>query len=432
MNNEYVIMVEHISKAYRMYNKKSDMLKEGLSLTRKKYHSLYYALNDVSFQIKKGDMVGIVGENGAGKSTLLKILTGVITPSEGNIQVNGKVAALLELGAGFNPDYTGLQNIYLNGTMMGFTRAEMDAKIKDIVDFADIGDFIDQQVKTYSSGMFARLAFAVAINVEPEILIIDEALSVGDIFFQNKCFRKIKSLKDKGVTILYVSHDLASIKEMCNYAVWLEKGKLQMAGECVTVCNEYSNALLKEKNSIYKNETEGEKEQYTIGENSIPIETMPAIHYTNESILNDNVKILSCFFTNSKGQIVKSFQTGERSIFHMVFESEINLQQCIAGFSLATVKGVWVINLNTLISGEKKHLVINKNSVNEVQFSFIMPRVNTGNYVVEAAICNGAMDNYQTYTWLYNVENIDVLNNEEQYALLGIDTDITHLVLKNK
>lgn len=432
MNDEYVITVEHISKAYRMYDKKSDMLKEGLSLTRKKYHSLYYALNDVSFRIRKGDMVGIVGENGAGKSTLLKILTGVITPNEGNIQVNGKVAALLELGAGFNPDYTGLQNIYLNGTMMGFTRGEMDVKVKDIIDFADIGDFIDQPVKTYSSGMFARLAFAVAINVEPEILIIDEALSVGDIFFQNKCFRKIKSLKDKGVTILYVSHDLASIKEMCNYAVWLEKGKLQMAGECVPVCNEYSNALLKEKNSIYVDKADAEKSLYTIGEIQIPIGKMPTIHYTNESILSESVKILSCFFTNSEGQIVRSFRTGERSIFHVVFDSRTCLQQCIVGFALATIKGVWVINLNTLISGEKKHLVINENSINEIQFSFIMPRVNTGNYVVEAAICNGVMDNYQTYTWLYNVENIDVLNDEEQHALLGIDTDITHLVLKNK
>lgn len=429
MKDEYVIVAEHISKAYRMYNKRSDMLKEGLSFTRKKYHSLYYALNDVTFQIKKGDMVGIVGENGAGKSTLLKILTGVITPSEGNVQVKGKVAALLELGAGFNPDYTGRQNIYLNGTMMGFTRAEMNAKVDNIIDFADIGEFIDQPVKNYSSGMFARLAFAVAINVEPEILIVDEALSVGDIFFQNKCFRKIKTLKDKGVTILYVSHDLASIKEMCNYAIWLEKGRLQMAGECVAVCNEYSNALLKEKNNFYIDE-KTDNALYDTGEMTVSVEKLPEIHYSNESILSDEVKIVSCFFTNTEGKITKSFQTGEESIFHVVFESAINFSQCIVGFSLATVKGMWVINVNTLINGKKRHIMVKENSINEVQFAFIMPQISTGNYIVEAAVCNGVMDNYQTYTWLYNVENVDILNNNEQYALLGVDTHVTYITCK--
>lgn len=425
MRNIDMIIAENISKVYKIYNKRSDMLKEGLSLTRKKYHSLYYALHNVSFQIKKGDMVGIIGENGAGKSTLLKILTGVITPSEGNVQVNGKVAALLELGAGFNPDYTGKQNIYLNGTMMGFTRSEMNEKIEDIVNFADIGEFINQPVKNYSSGMFARLAFAVAINVEPEILIVDEALSVGDIFFQNKCFRKIKELKKKGVTILYVSHDLASVKEMCDHAIWLEKGSLKMVGECVEVCNEYSNALLKEKNEIYLDEANKNAALYNIETLDIQVEKLPAVHYTNESILHDKVKILSCFFTDLDGKIVNSFHIGERCIFHLVFESELNLPQCIAGFSLATVKGVWVMNPNTLISGMKGHLLVDGGSVNEVKFSFIVPKISTGSYVVEAAICNGVMDNYQTYTWLYNVGIIDILNMEEQYALLGVDTDIT-------
>lgn len=432
MENKDMIIAENISKAYKIYNKRSDMLKEALSFSRKKYHSLYYALHDVSFHIEKGDMVGIIGENGAGKSTLLKILTGVITPSEGMVQVKGKVAALLELGAGFNPDYTGKQNIYLNGTMMGFTKQEMNAKIGDIIEFADIGEFIDQPVKNYSSGMFARLAFAVAINVEPEILIVDEALSVGDIFFQNKCFRKIKDLKRKGVTILYVSHDLASVKEMCDKAIWLEKGQLRMAGDCVEICNEYSNALLKEKNDMYMVGVDENTSAYGVETTDIQIEKYPKIQYSNESILHDEIKILSCFFTNKENKIGNSYQVGERCTFHLVFESTISLPQCIAGFSLATIKGVWVMNPNSMISGNKGHIEVKENTMNEVKFSFTVPKITSGNYVVEAAICNGVMDNYETYTWLYNVGTIDVLNTEEQYALLGVDTDISYVTCSRK
>ena len=190
MNKNTAIKVTNLSKVYKLYDKPADRLKESLHPLKKKYHKEFYALNDVSFEIKKGETVGIIGKNGAGKSTLLKIITGVLTPSGGHVHVNGRIASLLELGAGFNPEYTGVENIYLQGTLMGYTKEEMESKIQAILDFADIGDFVYQPVKSYSSGMFARLAFAVAINVEPDILIVDEALSVGDVFFQNKCFKK--------------------------------------------------------------------------------------------------------------------------------------------------------------------------------------------------------------------------------------------------
>lgn len=205
---EIAIAVNNITKAYKLYDKPTDRLRESLGLSKQKRYKEILALNDVSFDVKKGECVGIIGTNGSGKSTILKIITGVLSPTMGSVQVYGRISALLELGAGFNPEYTGMENIYVNGTVMGFSREEIDARLEEIISFADIGDFINQPVKTYSSGMFVRLAFAVAINIDPEILIVDEALSVGDVFFQAKCYHKFEEFKKQGKTILFVSHDL--------------------------------------------------------------------------------------------------------------------------------------------------------------------------------------------------------------------------------
>ena len=217
------IKVENVTKIYKLYDKPSDRLKESLGLTHKKCYVEHYALDQVNIEVRRGETVGIIGTNGSGKSTILKIITGVLNPTSGNIVINGRISALLELGAGFNMEYTGMENIYLNGTMIGFSKEEIDAKLQDILEFADIGDFINQPVKTYSSGMFVRLAFAVAINIEPEILIVDEALSVGDVFFQAKCYRKFEEFKEQGKTILFVSHDLSSISKYCDRLVLLNK-----------------------------------------------------------------------------------------------------------------------------------------------------------------------------------------------------------------
>lgn len=241
---EIAIKIESLSKIYRLYDKPIDRMKESLSISKKKYSKEHYALKNITFDVKKGDSIGIVGKNGSGKSTLLKIITGVLTQSQGSIEVNGKIAALLELGAGFNPEYTGIENIYLNGTMMGYTKEEMEKRVNPIVEFADIGEFINQPVKTYSSGMFARLAFAVAINVEPEILIVDEALSVGDTRFQIKCIDKMKELKEKGTTILFVSHATEQIKRFCNRAVWINNGEMMDIGESSEIIDKYESYML--------------------------------------------------------------------------------------------------------------------------------------------------------------------------------------------
>lgn len=251
---EKSIVVQQVSKKYDVFSEQKDRIKEILSFSGKKYHSEYYALNNISFDVEQGETFGIIGTNGSGKSTLLKLITGVAHPSSGKITVNGRISALLELGAGFNRDYTGIENIYLNGTMMGFTKKEMDKKIAGIVEFADIGDFIYQPIKTYSSGMFARLAFSVAISIEPEILIVDEALSVGDVFFQNKCYRKFEELRAKGITVLFVSHDIGTIKQLCSRVLWIEHGKQMMVGDSVEVCNQYLNLINNKRSTDYEQE----------------------------------------------------------------------------------------------------------------------------------------------------------------------------------
>ena len=239
MNKDIAIKVENLSKVYKLYNAPIDRMKEALHPLKKNYHKEFYVLNDVSFEVKKGEIVGVIGKNGCGKSTILKIITGVLTPTSGKVTVNGRISALLELGAGFNPEYTGMENIYFQGNLMGFEREEMESKVQAILDFAEIGDFIHQPVKNYSSGMFARLAFAVAINVEPEILIVDEALSVGDMVFQAKCMARMTSLMESGVTVLFVSHDTHSVKTLCQKAVFLNDGKVVDWGDSARVVGKY-------------------------------------------------------------------------------------------------------------------------------------------------------------------------------------------------
>ncbi|MDP3920812.1 MAG: ABC transporter ATP-binding protein [Candidatus Omnitrophota bacterium] len=226
MTDNTAIRVEGLSKIYRLYDKPIDRLKEALHIFRRKYHRDFFALQDVSFEIRKGESIGIIGRNGAGKSTLLKILTGVLTASSGRVDVTGKVSALLELGLGFNPEMTGIENVRFGGAIMGYSKEAFEAKIDEILSFADIGEFVHQPVKTYSSGMYVRLAFALQMSVDPDILIVDEALAVGDVFFQAKCMTRLRHIIDKGVTVLFVSHDTSVVKSLCSKALLLDRGRL--------------------------------------------------------------------------------------------------------------------------------------------------------------------------------------------------------------
>src|SRR5574344_739624 len=250
MDNDYAIRVKNVTKIYKLFEKNTDRIKESLGLSRKKLYREHYALRNLSFDVHRGEAVGIIGVNGAGKSTILKIFTGVLNPTEGEVEINGRISPLLELGAGFNMEYTGIQNVYLNGTMIGFTKEEIDAKLKDILEFADIGDFVYQPCKTSSSGMFVRLAFAVAINIDPEILNVDEELSAENVFFQTKCFRKFEEFRKNGKTILFVSHDLSSIRKYCDKAILLEKGRKIGEGEPKEIIDMYKKVLVGQRDKV--------------------------------------------------------------------------------------------------------------------------------------------------------------------------------------
>ena len=242
MSSDVVIKVENLSKDFKLYHNPRHRLLEALHPLRKTYHHEFKAIRGVSFEIRRGESIGILGKNGAGKSTLLKLITGVLTPTSGTIEVRGRVAALLELGSGFNPELSGLENIYFQGAIIGFTEAEMKLRLPEIIAFADIGEFVHQPVKTYSSGMFARLAFSIAINVDPDILIIDEALSVGDMFFQLKCYERFKTLQSRGVTILFVTHGLESVVKFCSRGMVFEKGVLLNDSDSKTAVNFFKKA----------------------------------------------------------------------------------------------------------------------------------------------------------------------------------------------
>jgi len=237
--SDIAISVTALSKSYRLYDTPLDRLKESLHPFRKKYHHNFAALHDINFEVKKGEAVGIIGRNGSGKSTLLKIIAGVLTASSGTVRVNGSISSLLELGAGFNPELSGIENVYFNGTLMGYSREEMDSRLDAILAFAEIGEFVHQPVKTYSSGMFVRLAFAVAVSVEPDILIVDEALSVGDMAFQQKCLERLRMLREKGVTILLVTHDIMLTRNYCEYVVYLQNGRVALLADAETAGEAY-------------------------------------------------------------------------------------------------------------------------------------------------------------------------------------------------
>jgi len=265
MSREVVIKAKNLTKSYRLYDSHLDRVKEAFHPFRKKYHHAFNALTNVSFEVRKGETLGIIGRNGSGKSTLLQIICGIIPPTKGEVVVNGRVSALLELGAGFNPEFTGRQNLYLNGSILGLTRKEIDARFNEIVEFAEIGDFIDQPVKTYSSGMYVRLAFAIAINVEPEILVVDEALAVGDELFRRKCYARIEEFREAGKTILFVTHDMPTVNELCARTIFLDKGELILEGPASFVTTQYERFLftrsedaLKIRNEILEINRNGE------------------------------------------------------------------------------------------------------------------------------------------------------------------------------
>lgn len=327
---------------YKLYNKPLDRLVDSLGLSRKKLYKEHYALRNINFDIGVGECVGIIGTNGSGKSTILKIITGVLSPTGGSITVNGRISALLELGAGFNPEYSGLENIYLNGTMMGFTEAEIDARLDDILSFADIGEFVHQPVKTYSSGMFVRLAFAVAINIDPEILVVDEALSVGDVFFQSKCYHKFEEFKRQGKTILFVSHDLGSISKYCDRVILLNQGEMLDQGTPKAMVDMYKQLLVRQNpvkqaqmNSAIR---ESQKKGFQMNPNTLEYGEKQA-------------EIVDFVVIDSKGLQSNTIEKGTTFKIKMRIHFNESILQPIMAFTFKNIQGTEITGTNTMYEG---------------------------------------------------------------------------------
>lgn len=419
---ENIIQIENVTKKYNLYANPQDRFREAVGIRKKSLHSDFYALNNINFEVKRGETVGIIGTNGSGKSTLLKIITGVLKPSQGSVKVDGKISALLELGAGFNQEYTGLENIYLNGRMMGYTRKEMETRVADIIEFAEIGEFINQPVKTYSSGMFARLAFAVAINVEPDILIVDEALSVGDLFFQNKCFRKFEELKEKNVTILFVSHDIASVRQMCSRVLWIEKGIQKVFDQSDKVCDMYMDLKRRGMNESVEEIVSQEVEQIR-AEKSEMEKYYPKLQFKTADLKSEKFEIIACFFTDIHDKKVTYLNIEQKYQFHAAINFYENMQNIIVGFVLENNKGLPLFDINNYIN-QQQGIEGKKGEITEVIYEFTLPRLMRGMYILSTAVAEGTQEKHEMHTWLHGVGNIEIINPGYNSSYIEIPADI--------
>lgn len=417
-----VIEIKNISKIYNLYNKPSDRLKEAL-FSRKSRHTEFAALNDVSFNVNKGEILGIIGKNGSGKSTILKIITSVLTPTSGECIVKGKIAALLELGAGFNMEYTGIENIYLNGQMIGFSKEEMDKKLQAIIDFADIGEHIYQPVKTYSSGMFARLAFSVAISVDPDILIVDEALSVGDVFFQNKCYRRFEEFRERGKTILFVTHDMGSVIRYCNRCVLLNAGKKVAEGKPQEMVDLYKRIMVGQWNENEESSEEASSIQSSNVKNDQlwkdQISTNPDIEVYGDG----RADIIDFGIFSDTGDIGNNVYKGDYySVKMRVRINEDNLNPIFA-FKLRDIKGTELTGTNTMLedidtSQCKKGDIV---TITFRQKQYLQP----GQYLVSLGCTAFEGDQFVVYCRNYNCCVLGVVAQKGTIGIFDSESEVS-------
>lgn len=446
---EFAIRVTDVSKMYKLYDKPMDRLKEALGFSHKKRYKEHYALNGVSFDVKKGETVGIIGTNGSGKSTMLKIITGVLNPTAGNVEINGRISALLELGAGFNQEYTGIENVYLNGTMIGFTKEEIDARLQDILDFADIGDFVYQPVKTYSSGMFVRLAFAVAINIDPEILIVDEALSVGDVFFQAKCYKKFEDFKKMGKTILFVSHDMSSIAKYCDRCVLLNRGEKLAEGSPKDMVNLYKKVLVNHLENTSLDNADNPALQAKTGSQFQAVrasgeelaEMVDNLHETGDdggqTHWKDNFDINPDLITygNKEAEIIDFAIVDETGMYTNTIEKGTDftvkskvlfhqdIQNPIFTLTFKDIHGTAITGTNTMY--EKADIALAK--AGEVYVARFTQNMNLqgGEYLISVSCTGYAKGEFTVYHRLYDVLNMTVVSDKNTVGFYDMNSKVT-------
>ena len=430
---DIAIAVKDVGKIYKLYDKPSDRIKDAMGLGRKKHYTEHHALQGVDMTIRQGECVGIIGTNGSGKSTILKIITGVLTPTSGEVNVNGRISALLELGAGFNMEYNGIENIYLNGTMIGFSKKEIDEKLEEILAFADIGDYVYQPAKTYSSGMFVRLAFAVAINIDPEILIVDEALSVGDVFFQAKCYHKFEEFKKMGKTIVFVSHDLSSISKYCDRVVLLNQGVKLGEGSPKQMMVTYKEVLVgqyvapeAEEERLLDDErlremaakgVDGSKIKKQTGEADGMAKNPELLEYGSKKAL-----ISEYYITDDKGVRTSAVIKGSRFTIHMKVEMSERIAAPIFAFTIKNVRGTEITGTNTMV--EKAFLdAVEAGDVKEITFTQKM-NLQGGDYLLSLGVTGYEGDDFTVYHRLYDVLNVTVISDKDTVGYYDMDSVI--------
>ncbi len=421
--SDIAINVDKVSKLYKLYDKPSDRLKETLGFTKEKKYREHYALSDISFNVKKGQTVGIIGTNGSGKSTILKIITGVLNPTSGKVDISGRISALLELGAGFNMEYTGIENIYLNGTMMGYSKEEVDEKLQTILDFADIGDFVKQPVKTYSSGMFVRLAFAVAINIDPEILIVDEALSVGDVFFQAKCYHKFTEFKNAGKTILFVSHDLGSIAKYCDRVILLNNGVKLAEGDPKEIIDLYkqvlvSNAEMRDLDEVRSgiNKEQNLPEDGNVWKESLLLNPN-ALEYGNKY-----AQITDFAIIDDKGRITSNIQKNTEFKIRMKVKFNRDIDEPIFAFTIKDLQGTDVTGTNTMYELLNFGLV-KRDEVKVIEFSQNM-NLQGKNYLLSFGCVGYENNDFVVYNRLYDACNINVISDKNTVGFYDMNSSV--------
>ena len=442
MAENYAIRVKDVTKMYKLFQHNRDRLLDALGLTIKQRYQEHYALRNVSFDISRGETVGIIGINGAGKSTVLKIITGVLSPTKGEVEIDGRISALLELGAGFNMEYSGIENIYLNGTMMGYSREEVDARMKDILEFADIGDFVYQPVKKYSSGMFVRLAFALAINIDPEILVVDEALSVGDVFFQAKCYQKFEDFKQEGKTILFVSHDLSSISKYCDRVILLHKGEMLAEGSPKEMVDLYKKILTGSYQDRMEEERKhgfGLEQQEKVSDNkSIPASGMQALlqsdtHGTDwkysfavnplvSSYGSKEAEIVDFSILDEGGNLTDTIIKGSRFTIRYRVWFNRDVQDPIFTFTFKTVKGTDVTGTNSMIEKKLVH-GIKAGSLYEVRFTQDMT-LQGGDYLLSISCTGFEKGELKAYHRLYDLLNITVISDKNTVGFYDMESEV--------
>ena len=423
MQSKIAITADHVSKTYKLYPRPTDRLKEALTPFRKPYHKQFTALNDVSLNIKKGETVGIIGRNGSGKSTLLQIISGVLRPTAGSVNLNGRVSALLELGAGFNPEFTGKENVYINAAILGLGKKEIDAIFPKVVEFAEIGEFIHQPVKVYSSGMYVRLAFAVAINVNPEILVIDEALAVGDTLFQAKCFDKFREFQEKGITILFVTHALDMITSTCSSAYLLEKGSVVAKGDPKKVVDAYNRILAADSEDTVKPEdSETEKDATVTAAQEESWKDNFETRHKESRYGNGKAEIIDAGIFSLAGRPEKVMLKGEYYEFRLKIRFHQEIENPIYAYTIKDVKGFSIAGSNTLFQKIKTETA-QVGDLYEVSFKQKMV-LNQGGYLLSFG-CTGFVDGkFIVYERRYDYMAFEVVSEKAGVGFLDMDPEI--------